>query len=60
MAKKNHLLILGGTAFLGRALVEEARDRDRDLDVLRVGSDRGAMETALVTFMAERRLRHVS
>ncbi len=33
MAKKNHLLILGGTAFLGRALVEEARDRDRDLDV---------------------------
>lgn len=34
--------------------------RDRDLDVLRVGSTPGAMETALVEFMAERRLRHVA
>lgn len=34
--------------------------RDQDLDVLRIGPDRSAMETALVEFMAERRLRHVA
>ena len=33
--------------------------RDADLDIVRVGLDRWEMETALVTFVAERRLRKV-
>ena len=33
--------------------------RDADLDIVRVGLDRWAMETALVNFVAERRLRKV-
>jgi len=37
----------------------EALARDADLDVVRVGLDRWAMETALVKFTAERRLRKV-
>ena len=34
--------------------------RDRDIDLLRVGLDRWEMETTLVEFVAERRLRKVS
>ena len=33
--------------------------RDADLDIVRVGLDRWEMETALVSFVAERRLRKV-
>jgi hypothetical protein len=35
----------------------ERQARDADLDVVRVGLDRWEMETALVNFAAERRLR---
>jgi hypothetical protein len=33
--------------------------RDADLDIVRVGLDRWEMETTLVEFVAERRLRKV-
>jgi hypothetical protein len=45
--------------------VEEWQDeimrlaRDADLDIVRVGLDRWEMETTLVEFVAERRLRKV-
>jgi hypothetical protein len=34
--------------------------RDADLDIVRTGLDRWEMETALVEFIAERRLRKMS